>query len=213
MIKKIFLLFLLLSTFFTAKAQDTKKGIFNIKKVGVLYNNANENNLFFDDEDYSYITNTYKLQAFYDLGNWKNFKIELIVQPQIQTIKHQLLNEQFILPSEENYQAKRAEFTTPKTMHLYALELGLGFKRIIIKNFYFQASIGLGIASIDTQTERLAKGFTFIENGSLGFSYKTSKKSFLYLGSNIGHVSNFDTKKPNDGYSFLGFEIGLSYLL
>ena len=213
MVKKYFIFLLFLSVFFNLKAQEHKKGILNIKKIGFLYNNADENNLFFDDEDYSYTTNTYKLQAFYDLGNWKKFKIELIVQPQIQTIKHRLINEQFVLPSEENYQEKRAEFTTSKTMHLYAFELGFAFKREIIKNLDFQATIGLGLATINTRTERLAKGFTFIENGSLGFSYKTSKKTFLYLGSNIGHVSNFDTKNPNNGYSFLGLEIGLSYLL
>ena len=211
--KKHFLFLLFLSIFFSLKAQETKKRILNIKKIGFLYNNVNENNLFFDDEDYSYNTNIYKLQAFYDLGYWKKIKIELIIQPQIQTIKHQLLNEQFVLPSEENYQEKRTEFTTPKTMHLYALELGFAFKRKIIKNLDFQATIGLGLATIDTRTERLAKGFTFIENGSLGFSYKTTKKTLLYLGSNIGHVSNFDTKNPNNGYSFLGLEIGLSYLL
>ena len=213
MTKKQTLFFILFFTFFTLKAQETKKGILNIKKIGFLYNYADENNIFFDDEDYSYSTNTYKLQAFYDLGTWKKWKLELIVQSQIQTIKHQLLNIQFILPSEDDYQNKRTEFTTPKTMHLYAFELGFVLKREIVKNLDFQITAGLGLAAIDTRTERLAKGFTFIENGSLGFSYQTTKKTSLYLGSNIGHVSNFDTKIPNNGYTFLGFEIGLYYLL
>ncbi|MDX6746121.1 acyloxyacyl hydrolase [Polaribacter sp. PL03] len=185
----------------------------NIKKIGFLYNNANEKNFIFDDIDYTYETNTYKLQAFYNLGSWKSLNFDLIVQPQIQVLKHQLINEQFVLPSEENYREKRTEFTTPKTMYLYALELGFVLRKELFKNLDFVTTIGLGLATIDTRTERLAKGFTFIENGSLGLSYKTSAKTYLYIGSNIGHVSNFDTQKPNNGYSFLGYEIGISYKL
>lgn len=210
---KLYLFLILFFTFFATKAQETKKGILNIKKIGFLYNYGNEKNILFDDADYSYETNTYKLQAFYDLGTWKNWGIELIVQPQIQTIKHQLINIQFILPSEEDYQNKRTEFTTPKTMHLYAFELGFVFKRALLKNLDFRFTAGLGIATIDTRTERLAKGFTFLENGSFGLSYKTTKKTALYIGSNIGHVSNLNTKDPNSGYTFLGFEAGITYLL
>ncbi|EAR12010.1 hypothetical protein PI23P_11772 [Polaribacter irgensii 23-P] len=78
-------------------------------------------------------------------------------------------------------------------MHLYAFELGL--------------------AAIDKRSERLADGFTFIENGSLGLSYSINKNTFLYLGSNIGHVSNLDFKTPNAGFSLVGFEAGFSYVL
>ncbi|WP_299665474.1 acyloxyacyl hydrolase [uncultured Polaribacter sp.] len=207
-------LFLVILLFFlSAAAQETKKGIFNIKKVGFLYNHADEQNFIFDDKDYTYTTNIFKLQGFYNLGKWKTFNFELILQPQIQVVKHQLQNEQFVLPSEEDYQEKRTEFTTPKTMHLYAFELGFVIKKEVIKDLHFLVTFGLGFGAVDTRTERLAKGFTFIENASLGFSYKTSQKTALYLGSNIGHVSNFDTKSPNNGYSFLGFELGVSYKL
>jgi hypothetical protein len=212
MIKKQHLFLILCFTFFTLKAQETKRGILNIKKIGFLYNYANEDNILFDDVDYIYSTNTLKLQVFYDLGTWKNWGIELIVQPQIQSIKHQMTNPYFVLPSEEDYQNKIIEFTTPKTMHLYAFELGFVLKRELIKNLDFRITGGLGVATINTRTERLAKGFTFIENGSLGFSYKTTKKTALYIGSNIGHVSNLDFKTPNNGYTFLGFEVGITYL-
>ena len=207
------LFFILFLTLLAAKAQESKNRGFNIKKIGFLYNQANEENLFFDDKDYSYSTKTYKLQAFYNLGKWKSFNFELIVQPQYQVLQHQLHNEYFILPTEENFQDKITEFTKPKTMHLYAFELGFVLKKKIIKKLDLQATVGLGIATIDTRTERLAKGFTFIENGSVGFSYKNSEKTFLYLGSNIGHVSNLNFKYPNSGYNILGIEIGFSYLL
>ncbi|WP_243456817.1 acyloxyacyl hydrolase [Polaribacter batillariae] len=210
--KKHLFLFLFCIVFKTV-SQEVKRGVLFPEKVGFLYNNANEKNFLFDDKDYSYSTNTYKLQLFYSLGKWKFFDFELIVQPQYQVLRHQLQNEFFVLPTEENFEAKIAEFTTPKTMHLYAFELGFLVKKKVFKKLDFQLTIGLGIGTINTRTERLAKGFTFIENGSLGFSYKTSTKTFLYVGSNIGHVSNFDTQLPNNGYNIVGFEIGFAYSL
>ena len=211
--KIIFLFIALLFILTNITAQESRKRLFNIKKVGFLYNKANEKNFIFDDKDFSYSTNTYKLQAFYNLGTWKSLKFELILQPQMQILEHQLLNKQFVLPSEENYQEKRIEFTTPKTMHLYAFELGFVIKKKILNRLDYLIKIGLGIANIDTRTERLAKGFTFIENATLGLSYSLTDKTFLSIGSNIGHVSNLDTQKPNNGYSFVGFEIGISYVI
>ena len=213
MIKNKLLVFVGVLLVSSLTAQENKKGIFAIKKIGFLYNNANENNFLFDDKDYSYTSKTYKFQAFYTIGNWKNIDFELILQPQIQTIAHQLLNEQFVLPSEKNYLEKRIEFTTPKSMSLYAIELGLVLQKKLLKNVNIQATIGLGIATIDTRTERLAKGFTFIENGSLGVSFQTSHKTFLYAGTTIGHVSNLNFTSPNSGYNLLGYEIGFSYIL
>ena len=211
--KIIFLFITLLIGFTSIAAQDSKKGLFNIKKIGFLYNNANDKNFIFDDKDFSYSTNTYKLQAFYNLGTWKSLKFELILQPQMQILEHQLLNKQFVLPTEENYQEKRTEFTTPKTMHLYAFELGFVINKKILNKLDYLMKIGLGLATINSRTERLAKGFTFIENASLGLSYNLVDTTFLFIGSNIGHVSNLDTQKPNNGYSFVGFEVGISYII
>ena len=105
--KIIFLFITLLFGLTIITAQESKKGLFNIKKVGFLYNNTNDKNFIFDDKDFSYSTNIYKLQAFYNLGTWKSLKFELILQPQIQILEHQLLNKYFVLPSEKNYQEKK----------------------------------------------------------------------------------------------------------
>jgi hypothetical protein len=64
---------------------------------------------------------------------------------------------------------KRAEFTKLKTMHLYGLEFGFAAKTKRTKKLDVQGTISLGFSSIDTRSERLAKGFTFIENFSIGF--------------------------------------------
>lgn len=210
---KIFFFWVLCFFYLSLQGQEKNKYLFNPTKVGVLYTSANEKNFLFDDLDYAYSTNTLKLQAFYTLGTWKSIHFEWIVQPQMQFLKHQLFNEQFVLPSENNYIDKRAEFTQPKTLHLYALELGFSVKKNLTKKMSLQAIIGLGVATIDKRTERLARGFTFIENATIGILYKTSANTLLHLGCVAGHVSNFDTKNPNGGYNTLGLEVGFQFQL
>ena len=197
-----------------AFSQEKKKSKLSPHKIGFLYNFAKNENFLNDDPDYTYTTNTYKAQAFYELTNWKSLEIELIVQPQVQFIKHQLINEQYVLPNEDHYLEKRAEFTQSKKMNLYGIEFGFAAKKRLLKKLDIQGTISLGFNYIDTRTERLAKGFTFIENFSLGFSYQTFSNSYLYLGTNLfGHVSNLNFQKPNDGYNILGFEVGYSFEL
>lgn len=208
---------IILSLFFvfyfkSVKSQETKtKWNWKPNKIGFLYNYATEDNFLFDDKDYSYETQTYKLQAFYKLANWRGLDFELIVQPQIQFIKHQLLNVQFVRPEEEDYLNKRDEFSQLKDMNLYSLEFGFAAKKKIMAKLAAQATISLGFSYINTRTERVAKGFTFIENFSLGLSYEAFKDSYLYLGSNLGHVSNLNFSSPNSGYNILGFEIGYAF--
>ena len=67
-------------------------------------------------------------------------------------------------------------------------------KRQIITDLKMHFGASLGFSNINTRTERLAKGFTFIENFTLGISYKTTKKTTLYIGSNFGHISNLNFK-------------------
>ena len=107
MIKKKFLTIILFITAISLKSQESKKSIFSAKKIGFVYNSASANNFLFNDKDYKYTTNTYKFQSIYDIGKWKNIEFQLIVQPQIQIIRHQLLNEQFVLPSEETLRRKK----------------------------------------------------------------------------------------------------------
>ena len=209
-LKYCFLLFVLFAN--TLISQEKKLSI-KPYKLGLLYNYGSEDNFLFDDKDYIYTTNTIKAQAFYNLGNFKSFDFELIVQPQVQFLHHQLLNEWYVTPNQENFQEKIAEFTQPKDMNIYGLEFAFAAKTKLYRKLDFLASISLGFAYIDTRTERLAKGFTFIENFSFGFSHPLFSKSFIYIGSNFGHVSNLNFKKPNDGYNILGIEIGYSFLI
>ena len=212
LMRKKILFFILVSSILFTSGQ-VRKSYLKPYKIGVLYNYGVNENFIFDDPDYTYATTTYKLQAFYKLGTWKKLNFELIVQPQTQSLNHQLINKFFVTNDQENFEEKRVEFTKPKKMSLYGVEFGLVALKEITTKLYFQGGISLGFMSINNRTERLAKGFTFLENFTLGISYFATKKTNFYLGTNMGHVSNLNFQKPNDGYNILGLEIGFSYLL
>jgi len=182
-------------------------------KIGFLYAFGSNERFFHDDPDYTYTAKIVKGQAFYNLGSWKSLDFELIVQPQVQFLEHQLINSFYVTPDQENFQEKIAEFTKNKNMNLYALEFSFSANKNILKKLDIQAAISIGFSYVNTRSERLAKGFTFIENFSLGLNYKVFKNHIVHLGYYIGHVSNLNFQKPNDGYNLLGFQLGYAIVL
>ena len=193
--------------FYSLVNSQEKKINSSLNKVGFLFSSAKQNNILFFDKDYDYKTNVYKFQLFYSIQNGENWDVNLILQPQFQKAQHQLLNEQFITPDEEDFEFLREKFTQKKDISLYAFEVALQLRKSIIKNISFEASLGLGAGYLSLESERLAKGFTFIENVSLGLAHKINKSEF-FLATTVGHVSNFNIQKPNSGYNILGFELG-----
>lgn len=193
--------------FYSLVNSQEKKINSSLNKVGFLFSSAKQNNILFFDKDYDYKTNVYKFQLFYTIQKGESWGVNLILQPQYQKAQHQLLNEQFITPDEENFEFLREKFTQKKDISLYAFEVALQLRKSIIKNISFEASLGLGAGYLSLESERLAKGFTFIENVSLGLAHKINKSEF-FLATTVGHVSNFNIQKPNSGYNILGFELG-----
>ena len=144
---------------------------------------------------------------------WKKVGLSLIIQPQIQRIQHRLYNEQFVRPSETNYLVKRAKYTRLKNLSITAIEFTLDVKRPVFGSIAVFAQMGLGFAFIDTDTERLARGFTFIENGNLGLEYSLTKTSSFRFFAGVGHVSNLNTKQPNSRYNILNTGMSIRYAL
>ena len=199
--------FILFYVPFLTSGQKKETSDKKLKMIGIVFNRAQQNNLLFKDRDYDYRTNTLKAQLFYLLRKGEKWDLNLIVQPQLQAAKHQLLNPSFMTPDIPNFEALRDRFTREKSIGLYMFELGFQWRTQLLKLLFFETTLGLGAGYIDKESERLAKGFTFIENLSIGVVY-SFKSSELYLGSQAGHISNFDTQEPNDGYNIFGFEIG-----
>jgi hypothetical protein len=211
-ITKLFLGLLFVCMISTSYGQKSKKSfLFSPSKFGVQFVQGNENNFMFDDADYFYRSNTIKGQLLYPLTNFKSIEISLVIQPQIQFVKHQLYNEQFIRPEENNYVIKRQKFTKLKNLSISALEFSLEAKQKVFKSFSIYLQVGLGLAYIDTETERLAKGFTFIENGTLGFDIQLNPKTSIQLFGGLGHVSNFNFTMPNSGYNVMNTGVGFLY--
>lgn len=211
-ITKLFLGLLFVGMISTSYGQKSKKSfLFSPFKFGVQFVQGNENNFMFDDLDYFYRSNTIKGQLFYPLTNFKSIEVSLLIQPQIQFIQHQLYNEQFVRPSENNYLIKRQQFTKLKNLSISALEFSLEAKQKVFKSFSVYLQVGLGLAYIDTETERLAKGFTFIENGTLGFDIQLNSKTSIQLFGGLGHVSNFNFTMPNSGYNVMNTGIGIIF--
>ena len=75
------------------------------------------------------------------------------------------------------------------------------------------AFFAVGPGVIDTQTERLARGFTFIENLGIGIRYELLNDFFVEFKPNFNHVSNARLQLPNSGYNVLNLEFGLSWEL
>jgi len=195
----------------TSYGQKSTKSFFSPTKVGIQFSQGNENNFLFDDVDYFYKTNTLKGQLYFPVASLKTLAVSFIVQPQIQFVQHQLYNDQFVLPTEANYIEKRQRFTQLKNISITGVEFSVEAKQQLFKNLSVFLQAGLGFTYIDTATERLAKGFTFVENGSLGVEIKLNTKVSIQFFGGVGHVSNFDFQLPNSGYNIFSTGLGLLY--
>ena len=96
-------------------------------------------------------------------------------------------------------------------MSITAIEFSLEAKKQLFKGFSIFLQAGLGFSYIDTETERLAKGFTFIENGILGFDFQMSSKFSIQFFGGVGHVSNLNSQLPNSGYNIFNTGFGFQY--
>lgn len=211
--QKLFLSLIFVCWVSITYGQKSTKSFFSPTKYGVQFSQGNENSFLFDDPDYFYRTNTIKGQFYFYIGNIKKIAFSLIAQPQIQFVQHQLYNLYFVKPTEINYQEKRQRFTQLKNLSITALEFSLEAKHKLFNNISVFLQVGLGFSYIDTETERLAKGFTFVENGNIGLDYKVNSKISMQLFGGLGHVSNFNFSMPNSGYNILNTGIGFQYTL
>lgn len=176
--------------------------------VGFNYGFGSE----FNNRNYTFTNQFYKVQLYYKLKETKHFEYEILVQPEINFAKHQLLNFYFVKPNTPDYQQKRDEYTKLKEIREYVLNCGFLVRKPIGKicSIYVLASIGPMIT--DTETERMSKGFAFADVLAIGFSVKLNKVQFD-IRPNIRHVSNGGLSSKNSGYNTRNIEFGVSYNL
>lgn len=198
---------------FWSHAQQKKKRAFEFQKFGIQLNRVTQDFSFVDDPDYNMTGITLKSQWFFHMRKLGKWDFNVILQPQFQSLQHQLVNKFFVQEVDYpgNVIAFRDRFTKQRTMSFFAFELGFQLRRSFTQQLHFEFTAGLGAGYIDSETERLALGFTFVENLSFGLA-KTFDTSELYLGFNLNHISNLDIQLPNSGYDLLGWEVSYRFL-
>lgn len=189
------------------------KEAFEFEKFGIQITSVGQDRWFVDDPDYTLEGFTFKPQWFYHLRKLGSWDFNAILQPQFQLLTHQLQNRFFVQPDDfpNDTEAYRDRFTQERNLSFFAFELGFQLKRSITRSVHFEFVAGLGAGYIDADTERLAQGFTFVENLSFGLA-KTYENCEIYLGFNLNHISNLDIQLPNSGYDMIGWEIGYRFL-
>lgn len=177
-------------------------------KVGLSYGFGSE----FNNADYTFENHFYKVQLYYKLKKSKNFQYEILVQPEINFGKHQLLNYYFVKPERPNFEQKRIEYMKLKEVREYVLNIGFIVRKPIGKmcSLYVLGSVGPLIT--DTETERMSKGFAFADVLALGFTFSYDKMQFDIRPS-LRHVSNAGLGSNNAGYNTKNIEFGISYQL
>ena len=185
-------------------AQDVKSKL----AIGFNYGFGSE----FNNKDYTFTNHFYKLQLYYKLKETKHFQYEILVQPEVNFGKHQLLNFYFVKPEEPDYIEKREKYTQLKEVHEYVLNIGFLVRKPIDEkcSFYVLGSIGTMIT--DTETERMSNGFAFADVLAVGFSFNVNKFQFD-LRPSVRHVSNAGLGSANAGYNTRNIEVGISYSL
>jgi hypothetical protein len=180
-------------------------------RSGFVYGYAAQNKYIQQDSDYRYESYVYMFSNHFHLYKKPKYALEITANASYYSSKHECYNiwhEYFT--SSADIDAERAKFLPLKDMNEYALNFGILYRRNIFKNLSAYAMGSIGPMYIDTDTERLKKGFAFSDIFALGFNYKWHKFS-IDVKTMIRHVSNANLKYPNFGYNALGFEIG-SYI-
>jgi hypothetical protein len=202
---KIKLLFILLSFIdFAANAQTNKHEM----ALGLNYGFGH----VLKNTDYTFTNSFIKGQFYFQLKKGRKLSYQLILQPEINFAKHQLLNLYFVRPEEYNYELKRERFTQLKNIQEYVLGIGFLIRKPISNKISTYALLSIGPMITNTETERLSKGFAFSDVLSIGVSAKLHRFNFD-LRPSFRHNSNAGLHQLNSGINTFNFETGVYYQL
>jgi hypothetical protein len=202
MIRKLRFFIIALFVAFQLQAQEKNSNY----RIGLSYGFGSE----FNNTDYTFENHFYKAQLYYKIKESRNFQYEVLVQPEINSGKHQLLNYYFVKPEKPDFEQKRIEYMKMKEVMEYVLNIGFVVRKPIGKmcSIYILGSVGPLIT--DTETERMSKGFAFADVLALGFTVDYNQLQFDIRPS-LRHVSNAGLGSSNAGYNTKNIEFGISY--
>ncbi|WP_445712883.1 acyloxyacyl hydrolase [Flavobacterium sp.] len=181
-------------------------------RTGLVFGYASQNTFINQDSDYTYETKCIKFSNHFNISKKRKQSWEILIEPSYYRSKHQLLNYWFISHTVENGDELRAKFMPLKSMNEYVLNVGVVYRRYLNLNSSVFATLNSGPMYIDTDTERLKKGFAFSDILTFGYNYRLKNVSFD-TKCVFRHVSNADLQKPNFGLNSVGFEFGTYFEL
>lgn len=140
--------------------------------------------------EYYYQVRFYQLQYSIAISRKKTFGIELLVQPQYNTIKYKMY------PHDDT-----RDYLTG---YEYGLNIGFLFRKNVAKDllsFYMMLSTGPHYAS--GTPHRQANGFLFSNNLCAGIDLRVYKTLYFDLRPGFRHISNAKLRVPNAGLNDL----------
>jgi hypothetical protein len=206
-LKYLLVISLLISVF--AYSQDSIPR-FRWLRSGLVIGFASQNTFMKQEWDYTYESKIIKFSNHFNLSRKRKHSWEILVEPSYYRSKHQMINYWFISHTVPNGDELRAKFMPLKTINEYVLNVGMVYRRYLNLHSSVYATLNSGPMYIDTDTERLKKGFAFSDILSVGYNYKMQKISFD-AKCMIRHASNANMQMPNFGLNSVGFEIGSYY--
>lgn len=206
-LKYLLIISLLISVF--AYSQDSIPR-FRWLRSGLVLGYASQNTFMNQEWDYTYESKIIKFSNHFNLSRKRKHSWEILVEPSYYRSKHQMINYWFISHTVENGNELRAKFMPLKSINEYVLNVGMVYRRYLNLHSSVYAALNSGPMYIDTDTERLKKGFAFSDILSVGYNYKMKKISFD-AKCMIRHASNANMQMPNFGLNSGGFEIGSYY--
>lgn len=194
-----------------AYSQDTISK-FKWLRAGIVVGYASQNTFIKQDSDYTYENQILKFSNHFNWSKKRKHSWEILIEPSYYRSKHQMINYWSVSHTVENGDELRAKYMQSKIINEYVLNLGLVYRRYFNLNSSVYATLNTGPMYIDTDTERLKKGFAFSDVLSVGYNYKVKKLSFDAKFM-FRHASNANLQKPNYGLNSSGFEFGTYYEL
>ncbi len=92
----------------------------------------------------------------------------------------------------------------------FGSNFGIQYMYPLTKNIYSYINIGSGPHYISVHTYRQATGFIFSDNMGTGFYFFFSKSIALNTTFRLRHMSNANTRMPNEGINTFNFMAGIS---
>lgn len=176
-------------------------------RTGFTFGYASQNTFIKQENDYTFESKIVKFSNHFKLHRSNKNQFEILIEPSYYKSQHQMLNFWYISHTVENSDELRAKYMTLKSINEYVLNIGILYRRLLSSNSSVFALLNSGPMYIDTDTERLKKGFAFSDILAFGYNFRYKTISFD-VKCMYRHVSNANLQKPNFGLNTVGIELG-----